>query len=131
MGTFEVEIMDVRIEPSTIPGGNPVTIELDLEPRVAVDGPIVVVSLHRAEDYCKVLEVTTEGDGVALGRLESPRTVTLRFDRIDVEPGSYRFDVGVFERSWEYAYDYRWHAYPFEVVGGGAGFGPARRWSSS
>jgi len=135
VGTFEVEIADVRIEPSSIPAGGgdgaPVTIELDLEPRVAVDEPIVVVSLHRAEDYGKVLEVTTEGDGVSLGRLEAPRTVTLRLDRIDAEPGSYRFDVGVFERSWEYAYDYRWHAYPLEVVGGGAGFGPARRWSSS
>lgn len=135
VGTFEVEIADVRIEPARIsvgdPDGAPVTIELDLEPRVAVDEPIVVVSLHRAEDYSKVLEVTTEGDGVRLGRLESPRTVRLRLDRIDAEPGSYRFDVGVFERSWEYAYDYRWHAYPLEVVDGGAGFGPARRWSSS
>lgn len=134
VGTFEVEIADVRVEPTSIPAGGlegtPITIEVDLEPRVPVDDPIVVVSLHRAEDYSKVLEVSTEGDGVAVGRLESMRTLTLTLDRIDAEPGSYRFDVGVFERNWEYAYDYRWHAYPLEILGG-AGFGPARRWSST
>jgi lipopolysaccharide transport system ATP-binding protein len=134
MGTFEVEIAEVRITPTTIPAGGlegaPVTIEVDLEPRVPVEEPIVVVSLHHAEDYSKVLEVSTEGDGVVVGRLESPRTLTLTLDRIDAEPGSYRLDVGVFERNWEYAYDYRWHAYPLEILGG-AGFGPARRWSST
>lgn len=134
VGTFEVEIGGVRIEPATVPagglGGTPIKIEVDLEPRVPVQEPIVVVSLHRAEDYSKVLEVSTEGDGVAIGRLESARTISLMLDRIDVEPGSYRFDVGVFERNWEYAYDYRWHAYPLEILGG-AGFGPARRWSST
>ena len=134
VGTFEVEIADVRIEPATIAAGHdgtPIMIEIDLEARVPVEEPVVVVSLHRAEDYSKVLEVSTEGDGIVIGRLESPRTLTLELDRIDAEPGSYRFDVGVFERNWEYAYDYRWHAYPFEILGAGTGFGPARRWSSS
>ena len=136
VGTFEVEIADVRIAPSRIHGGGwegtPVTIQVDLEPRVPVDEPIVVVSLHRSGDYNKVLEVSTEGDGVVIGRLESPRTFTLMLDRLDVEPGSYRFDIGVFERNWEYVYDYRWHAYPLEVVAGGSGgFGPSRRWSAS
>jgi lipopolysaccharide transport system ATP-binding protein len=134
VGTFEVEIADVRIEPTKVPAsgleGTPVTIEVDLEPRVPVEEPIVVVSLHRAEDYRKVLEVSTEGDGVVVGRLETPRTLTLTLDRIDAEPGSYRLDVGVFQRNWEYAYDYRWHAYPIEILGG-TGFGPARRWSST
>jgi lipopolysaccharide transport system ATP-binding protein len=135
VGTFEVEIGDVRIEPGAIPAGGvegtAVTLEVDLEPRVPVDEPLVVVSLHRVGDYAKVLEVSTEGDGVAIGRLDGPRTVTLRLDRIDAEPGSYRFDVGVFERNWEYVYDYRWHAYPFEILDGNVGFGPARRWSTS
>jgi len=45
---------------------------------------------------------------------------------------SYRFDLGVYERDWQYVYDYHWSAYPLEVTWGGAGgtFGPARRWST-
>jgi len=131
-GTFEVEIRSVRVQPSAVrsgePGGTPVTVEIELDPRVPVDDPIVVVSLHRVADYAKVLDVSTEGDGAGLGRLERPRTLVLTLDRVDAEPGSYRFDVGIFERSWAYVYDYRWHAYPFEIVAGQAGFGPPRRW---
>lgn len=135
-GTFEVEIAAVRVRPDTVQSGGraeaaSVTIEVDLAPRTPVDDPIVSVSLHRADDFAKVLEVSTDGDGVGLGRLDAPRTVTLVLDRLDVEPGSYRFDVGVYERSWEYVYDYRWHAYPLEVVAAGSGFGPARRWAST
>jgi lipopolysaccharide transport system ATP-binding protein len=61
--------------------------------------------------------------------LRGPATVVLRLDRLDAEPGAYRFDVGVYEREWRYAYDYHWQAYPPEVAEtSGAAFGPPRRW---
>ena len=63
-----------------------------------------------------------------LGRLDRPIALSLRLDRLDLEPGSYRFDVGVYERDWTYVYDYHWQAYPLEVAGGGQGFGPSRKW---
>jgi lipopolysaccharide transport system ATP-binding protein len=60
-----------------------------------------------------------------------PLTVVLLLDRLDLEPGSYRVDVGVYERDWAYVYDYHWQAYPLELVGGGgSGFGPRRRWTA-
>jgi lipopolysaccharide transport system ATP-binding protein len=81
-------------------------------------------------DFTTVLDVSTESDGLRLGRVDRPLTVSIAFDRLDVQPGSYRFDVGVYERAWAYAYDYHWHAYPLEVTSsGGNAFGPARRWS--
>jgi homopolymeric O-antigen transport system ATP-binding protein len=132
VGTFEVEIADVRVTPEVIESvgaGSPtrVRLEITLAPRTPVDDPIVSVSLHRAGDYARMLDVSTEGDAVALGRVESPRTIVLDLEGLELPPGSYRFDIGVFERSWAYIYDYRWHAYPLEVLGAEREGG--RRWS--
>lgn len=132
VGTFEIEIEDVRVVPPMI--GSPasgrslsVRLEIDLSARAPVDEPIVTVSLHRVGDYARMLEISTDGDAVALGRVVGRQTVVLELDRLDLPPGSYRFDIGVFERRWSYIYDYRWHAYPLEVVGQ-AGPGEPRRW---
>ena len=132
-GTREVEIVGVRVEPQEIrpagaTGQMPVRIEIDLDPHVDVEEPIVGVSLHRLSDGASVLNLSTEGDAIRLGTLAAPRTIALTVDRLDVEPGSYRFDVGVYERDWSYVYDYHWQAYPLEVRRVGSGFGPSRRW---
>lgn len=127
VGTFEVEIAAVRVVPPTVRLGGGVRIEIDVVPQTTVEEPIVTVSLHRVDDYARMLELSTEGDAVSLGRVGEPQTVVLELARLDVPPGSYRFDVGVFERSWAYIYDYRWHAYPLDVVGGD-GPGPGHRW---
>jgi lipopolysaccharide transport system ATP-binding protein len=29
--------------------------------------------------------------------------------------GQYYVDVGIYQGSWEYAYDYHWHAYPLSI----------------
>jgi lipopolysaccharide transport system ATP-binding protein len=134
-GTYEVEIAAVRIEPASVVSGRndggSLRIAVDLAPRKPVEGPILVVTMHHADDYAKVLEVNTSGDGSELGRLDAPRTVTLDLDRLDVQPGEYRLSIGLFERDWKFAYDYHWHAYPVHVEDGGAGFGPPRRWSAT
>jgi lipopolysaccharide transport system ATP-binding protein len=132
VGTFEVEIGAVRVVPATVrlePGGarTTVRVEIDLVPHTTVEEPIVTVSLHRVGDYARMLELSTEGDAVSLGRVGEPQTVVLELERLDLPPGSYRFDVGVFERSWTYIYDYRWHAYPLDVVAAEAPGG--RHWS--
>ena len=132
-GTYEVEIAAVRFDPPRIesgPKGSPLTIEIDLEPRSPIDSPIVVVSLHRVGDFVKAFELNTEADGIGLGRLTEPRTVSLSLDRLDLAPGTYRLDVGVFQHDWEVVYDYRWHTYPLEVVEAGGTFGPPRTWSA-
>ena len=134
-GTLEVEIADVRIEPSRVQrpqGGGPVPvrIEIDLAPRLPVQEPIVSVSVRRVADGSLMADLNTEGDRVRLGRIDRPTTVTLTFDRLDVPPGSYYVDVGVYEHEWTYVYDYHWQGYTLEFVGGGDGFGPAHRWQS-
>jgi len=135
-GTLEVEIAAVRIEPGRLrrakpDEAQPVRVEIELVPGRPVRDPIVSVSLCRVADATMVLDVNTAGDSVLLGEvIDKPVTVVLILDRLDLESGAYRFDVGVYERDWGCVYDYHWQAYPFEIEGGaGSGFGPRRRWT--
>ena len=133
-GTLEVEISGVRVSPSAVAsaradGSSPIVVEIDLQPHAPVENPIVSVSLHRVRDGAKIMDVSTQGDGVQLGMLREPTTLVLQLDRLDTEAGSYRFDVGVYERAWQYAYDYHWQAYPVDLFSvGGPTFGPPRSW---
>jgi hypothetical protein len=135
-GTLEVEISSIRIDPDHLAaggpaGGPPVHVELVLDPHVAVEDPIVAVSLHRLSDSLKVLDVSSLGDGLSLGRLDTRTSVRLSFEHVDLEPGEYYFDVGVYERNWAYVYDYHWQARRLRVAPGtGSTFGPARSWSA-
>jgi hypothetical protein len=46
-------------------------------------------------------------------------------------PGDYVADVGVYERTWQYAYDLHLAAYPFSVSGSNRGHGvytPPHAW---
>jgi lipopolysaccharide transport system ATP-binding protein len=125
-GTFEIEITDVTVLGDPAEGS--VGLRLTLLPHALVKDPIVAVSLHRVADGAKVLDVSTVGDRTGIGRIGDPVTLELWFDRLDVEAGLYRFDVGVYEHDWSAVYDYHWQAYPLEVPPQSSGFGPPRRW---
>jgi lipopolysaccharide transport system ATP-binding protein len=136
-GTREVQIAAVRFDPqrlgrATPDGTMPLRLEIDLVPTAPVQDPIVSVSLRRVADASMVLDVNTAGDNIRLGLVDKPMTIGLALDRLDLEPGSYRFDVGVYEQDWGCVYDYHWQAYPFELSGGAStGFGPRRRWTAN
>lgn len=133
-GTLEVEIVEVNVVPDEFTergpdGGPPLSVDVVLQPHTVVHEPIVGVTLHRLGDGLKVLDVSSAGDGVQLGPLDRQTRVRLSFEHLDLEPGAYYFDVGVYERDWSYVYDYRWQAHELRVgSGGGGSFGPARRW---
>ena len=113
-----------------VASGDRVGIEVELEARTPVDDPIVGLSL-KSDGGQRSMDVNTHSDGLSLGRVEGRRLVTLWIDRLDVEPGTYRFDVGVYEASWSYVYDYHWAAYPLEItVSRQGGFGPPHQWST-
>ena len=82
-----------------------------------VEDPIVGVTIHRASDGLICYDTSTESSGVRLGAVDGELSVELEFERLDLLPGDYLLDVGVYRRDWEFAYDFHWQAYPLKVVG--------------
>ncbi len=55
----------------------------------------------------------------------------LQIDRLDLGNGTYYVDPWIYEREWQYAYDYHWHAYPLVVHSSATNKGilqPPHRW---
>jgi lipopolysaccharide transport system ATP-binding protein len=98
--------------------GRPLRIALRLSTtNSSVDDPIVGIAIHRASDGVICYDTSTESSGVRLGVVEGERAVDLEFERLDLLPGDYLLDVGVYRGDWEFAYDFHWQAYPLKVIG--------------
>jgi lipopolysaccharide transport system ATP-binding protein len=127
VGTQEATIDAVSVrgrDGGPVESGGPVTLSLDLNAgREPLRDPIVTVSVARERDDVVCLEVDTETGRASLGRIAGPATVTLELQRLDLAPGRYVLDVGLYPADWGVAYDYHWHAHGFEVTGGGAARG--------
>jgi lipopolysaccharide transport system ATP-binding protein len=107
--------------------GDSLTVELGLSAHAdGVDDAVVSVSVSRMEDGVVVVDATTEADGVRTGSAEGGLTVTIDFERLDLQPGEYSVDVGVHRPDWDYAYDFHWQAHPLLVTGPGSGQGVYR-----
>jgi lipopolysaccharide transport system ATP-binding protein len=125
LGSQEATIRDVRLlgpdgsptQERPMGGALEVSLVLDVPPGAQVEDPIVAVTLVRAGDGVVCYDTSTGAEGLAVGTLDGRRAVSLTFDRLDLFPGEYHVDVGLYEASWAYAYDYHWHAYAFRVVG--------------
>jgi len=79
--------------------------------------PIVAVSVQRVRDNAVCLDSNTQADGVRIGSVDDATIVRLTYERVDLLPGDYVVEVGVYEPGWEYAYDTHLQAYPLTVVG--------------
>jgi lipopolysaccharide transport system ATP-binding protein len=116
-----------------VASGSPLSVAVELDNHSApVEDPIVGVSIHRAADGVVAYDCNTESAGVRLGRVAGTASVTLLLEHLDLEPGEYMVDVGVYEPAWAYAYDFHWQAYPLRVLGLVSGSGlarPAQRWT--
>ena len=112
--------------------GTPLTIRLDIAaPPEGVPGLLAAVSVHRVSDGVKCCDATTAGDGIALDRIGARGELRLRYDALDLEPGEYAVEVGVWASGWRYAYDLHQQAYPLRIVGPRQGEGLVRtrhRW---
>ena len=112
--------------------GAELTIALTVSSRNGpVSNPIVGITIHRVSDGVICYESSTESDHVRLGTLDGELRVELQFDRLDLLPGEYRLDAGLYRADWEFAYDFHWQAYPLRVVGSQHDkgiFRPPHRW---
>ena len=127
-----VEVLDGDGAPTReVATGDPLRIVLELRGRLPVADPIVGVSVHRVGDGVVCWDVNTETDGVRLGSVETA-TVEVEIARVDLVPGEYAIDPGVYSGDWSHALDYHWQAYPLRVTGRAGGHGvtrPALAWN--
>ncbi|HSD78535.1 MAG TPA: ABC transporter ATP-binding protein [Solirubrobacteraceae bacterium] len=104
--------------------GGSLTVRMTLAAHASVPGdPIVAVSIQRVRDSAVCLDSNTLADGVRVGRVEDGRVVSITYERLDLLPGDYAVEVGVYRPDWEYAYDTHLQAYPLRVVGRGEALG--------
>lgn len=125
-GSQEMIVSDVRIDgDGTVASGAPLRIRVGIRAAGGpVDDPVVVVSLRRRADAGLLFDLSTRADGFQLGRGVREAEVELLVERLELSAGEYALDVGVFERGWEYAYDFHSTAYRLRVEGPVAGSGP-------
>jgi lipopolysaccharide transport system ATP-binding protein len=138
-GTQEVTLEEILIaglpahHATVLRTGDPLELSVLLRAnRGPVDDPIVAVSLRRSADAEMIFDCSTRSAGVTLGSRMTEARIRLAIGHLDLPGGDYALDVGVFERDWEYAYDYHYGAYPVRVEGGSGGKGillPPQEWS--
>jgi len=136
LGSQEATIDSVRIAGHeadlTIRSGAAMSVRMEINAPQPIASPIAVVTVQRAADGTICADLTSEASSVPLGTLEGTCEVVLRFPRLELVPGDYVADVGLYERSWAYAYDLQLGAHPFTVAGGGNHKGvylPAHGWT--
>jgi lipopolysaccharide transport system ATP-binding protein len=133
-GSRLVEISGVRIGTSpgggrTLATGHPMTVDLDLSPREPVDDVAVSISATDAEGTL-CFDMSSVHDAVSLGPLKEEQQVRLELHRLDLTPGEYTLEIGVYSPDYSVAYDVHSGAYRFEVIGPRAKgvLNPPRTW---
>jgi lipopolysaccharide transport system ATP-binding protein len=138
-GSMEAEIMGVALldrrgrSVSEITSGDPLSVGIDYCASQAIPEPIFSVGLSR-EDGAVCFETNTAVNAVTLASIEGRGRMVLHLDRLDLPPGKYFVDTGIYKWDWEYGYDYHWHVYPLTVRGGIACKGflcPPQRWEAA
>ena len=138
VGPQEARIEGVRLngqaDSARIATGDPLTVAVPIESEIgALSDPIVAVAIHAAGEKAASFSATTRDSGVRLGPIESG-LVSLRLERLDLRPGRYEIDVGLYRNDWDVVYDFHWHAYTLDVEGGATSRGPVAppmRWELS
>jgi lipopolysaccharide transport system ATP-binding protein len=117
LGSMDVELTRVAISPGpVVQSGEAFAVELGYCSRRAVDEPIFGLSITRA-DGTVCLDTTTEGARVSTAGLPGKGTVRFSIARLELAPGRYFLNAGIFHAQWSHAYDYHWQAHPFSVAG--------------
>ena len=82
-----------------------------------VPAPIAGVAIARVADGVVCCDTNTANHGVGVAEIGAECCFSVRFERLELVPGEYFIDIGVYEGNWQYAYDYHWHVYTVRIVG--------------
>jgi lipopolysaccharide transport system ATP-binding protein len=111
--------------------GSGLSVRIDYRRQEPVDNAFFSVSLRRVGADTPVVDLTTEASGAGAVPLSAQGHVTLTLDRVDLEPGAYWVDAGIYSTDWEVPLDYRWDCVKVLVVGftTSGTVQPPHRWS--
>lgn len=141
-GSGEVLLLDVRCEDTAgtavraIPLGGGVRVVLRFAPAAgrAARAPVgyAGVSLRNVAGARAQVDLTSAGDGAGPIRFDGPGEVVLELDRLDLAPGSYWVDAGLYAHDWSRPFDYRWDAVKLVVTGplAAGAMQPPHRWTA-
>jgi lipopolysaccharide transport system ATP-binding protein len=120
-GTRQVEIREVRIGTGASMGavlqsGHPLTVDFELSPRGPIEDLAVSISITDANGVA-CLDVSSTLDAISLGPLKEDQALRLLLHRLDLTPGAYTIEVGVYSPDYRVAYDVHSRVHRFEVVG--------------
>jgi lipopolysaccharide transport system ATP-binding protein len=119
-GSLELQIAGVcfhnseGIQINEIASGDPLTLEIKFQSSQLIDSANVILTIRR-EDGLYCFESHTFIDEVAMPKLGDLGLITLNFERLDLVEGTYTFDVSLYDKNWDYAYDSHLHVYSLLV----------------
>jgi lipopolysaccharide transport system ATP-binding protein len=121
-GSQEVRIEDVQVGVDgrgDIDPGEVLEVAFTLRSDAAHEELAVSLSVQRPEGEIVCLDINTQADGVRVGPLApgGALRVVLALDDLELAPGTYYVDVGVFPPDWAFSYDYHWRAHRLRVRG--------------
>ena len=121
-GSLEMEIVSLQLlgtddaRVNEIDSGQSLTVALSLRSEEPYPAPHVGVTITR-EDGFICYDTTSAAVGELLPDIQETVGVRLVLERLDLAPGDYFVDAGIYPQDWAYAYDYHWHVYPLRVRG--------------
>jgi len=119
-GSRAVEITSVALlagdgfEQHQFIGGETLTVRVSYVSHQPADDALLLAAIY-APDGTLCLEVDTQAAGIPFRALETPQSIDVRFDRLDLAGGQYFMTVGIFSQDWRVVLDYHAEAYPFTI----------------
>jgi lipopolysaccharide transport system ATP-binding protein len=128
-GSMELQIIDVRMldaagfRVNRMLRGEPLRIEIDYYTNQVLQAPNFGVLIRKADDTV-LFDGYIAAEDIGIDAVRGFGSVALNFNRLDLNTGEYKVDVGIYTHDWAYAYDYHWRAYSLAVWAASAVKGP-------
>ena len=135
-GSQEMQITAVHLQDANqiavteLAAGEPLTVEIACQAAAGSAPPIVGVTVS-TPDGTIVYDTSTETANLGWPESGGQSQIRLHLARLDLQPGQYFVDVGLYQIDWSYAYDYHWHVYSLLLTGSPGGKGvlnPPHTW---
>lgn len=119
-GSLEMQILSVRLLNAAgflikeLSSGEPLQIEIEYIASHPIPSPVFGIIISRQDDLI-CYDTTTASTGQNIPTIDGQGKITLHIERLDLNTGQYYVNVGIYEASVSYAYDYHWQVYPLFI----------------